>query len=182
MLPVEVQDAQDQVRVLHDQEATYLQRLLRRATRHCENITRRAFITQTWVLTLDGWDDPRYATCRVIYVPRPPLISVTSIAYLDSNGDSQTLSSANYRVDTQSQPGRIEEAYSATWPTTRGVIGDVTITHTAGYGASGASVPDDIQHAVLIMAAAMHEHREGEFETPRAVLDLLDPYVMETYA
>lgn len=173
-------EAKAQCRFDEDAEDTHFVSLIARATRHCEEICKRAFITQTWTLTMDWWQDRRYWSCGAIYVPRPSLIAVTSISYVDDNGTTQTLASDQYRVDAASQPGRIEPAYGVTWPTTRRVIGAVTIVHTAGYGAASA-VPEDIKHAVVMMAAVMHRHRE-DYETPRAVMDLLGPYMMEVYA
>ena len=181
-LPISVADAKDQSRILSDAEGTYVRKLIERATKRCENICKRAFITQTWTLTMDGFDDCTYVTNGMIYVPRPPLISVTSIAYLDTNGDSQTWASTQYRVDATSEPGRIETAYGVVYPTTRGVIGDVTIVHTAGYGASSSSVPEDLQHAIVVLAAHFFETREGERDMPQAVYDLLEPFIMEQYA
>ncbi len=181
-LAISVADVKDQSRILHDVEDVQVRKLVGRATRACENITKRAFITQTWTLTLDGFGDKTYVQCGMIYVPRPPLLSVSAIAYLDSGGDSQTWDSSYYRVDTTSEPGRIEPAYGQTFPSTRGVLGDVTITHTAGYGASSTPVPDDLQHAIVVLAAYFFEHREGEVDIPQAVYDLLDPFVMEQYA
>lgn len=164
-----------------------LNRLIARATRHCENICQRAFVTQTWKLTLDGFFDRRYAPNGCIYVPRPRLIAVTAVEYLDGNGDSQTLDSSTYRVDPNSEPGRIEPAFGYSWPTTQGVIGEVSITHTCGYGDPSA-VPDDCKHAVLLLVGHWNENREAGVgaavakQVESAILNLLDPYRMEVYA
>lgn len=184
---VSASDAMQHCRIVDTEDTTYLDSLIARATRHCENICKRAFITQTWTLTMDSWSDCKYVTDGIIYVPRAPLIAVSSITYLDTNGTSQTLAADQYRVDAASQPGRIEQAYGVSWPTTRGVIGDVTIVHTCGYGAA-ASVPDDIKHAVLLLVGHWYENREAVLvgsiskELEFAVTSLLDPYIMEAYA
>lgn len=186
------EDAMAHCRIDEKAEGVYLDSLIARATRHCENICKRAFITQTWTLTMDGWCDCRYVTDGIIYVPRPPLISLSGsglgITYLDSDGASQTLAADQYRVDAQSQPGRIERAYGVSWPTTRGVIGDVTIVHTCGYGAA-ASVPEDIKHAILLLVEHWYDPGRGAVlvgsiskEIEFGVMSLLDPYIMEAYA
>jgi uncharacterized phiE125 gp8 family phage protein len=182
--------ARQQCRIDGSDNDEDLERLIGAATIHCEKICKRAFITQTWTLTMDGWCDRRYWCSEVgmIYVPRPPLIAVSSIAYIDSNGTSQTLATDQYRVDAANEPGRIEPAYSVSWPSLRPISGNVTITHTAGYGAAATSVPDDIKHAILLLVGHWNENREGVLvgsiskHVEHAVLDLLDPYVMEVYA
>lgn len=189
-------DAREQCRIDDSAEDTYLQKLIARATRHCEDICKRAFVTQVWTLTMDGWCDCRYVTDGIIYVPRPPLLAVSGtvlgatlgITYLDSNGSSQTLSASDYRVDATSEPGRIEPAYGVTWPTLRDAIGNVSIVHSCGYGSTSASVPEAIHHAIAMLVAHWAINREASLigtiskSLEHAIEDLLDPYVMEVYA
>lgn len=188
-------NAREQCRIDGSAEDTYLDKLIARATRHCEQICKRAFITQVWTLTMDGWCDRRYVTGGLIYVPRPPLISLSGtvlsttlgITYLASDGTSTTLATDQYRVDATNIPGRIEPAYGVSWPATRGVVGDVSIVHSAGYGAASA-VPTDIVHAVAMLVSHWFEHREASIvgtiskEIEFAITSLLDPYLMESYA
>ena len=179
--PVSLEELKQQCRVDHDDEDTLIARLGAVATRHVEARTRRALLTQTWRLTLDAFP------CDTIYIPRPPLIAVSSITYLDGAGDSQTLATADYRVDASRHPGRITPAYGEYWPTTLCTTNAVTITHTAGYGAAG-DVPEDLRHAILLLAAHWHANREtvvvGTISGPLAfTLDVLcEPYEVEGYA
>ncbi len=137
------------LRLTVDDFDTELERLESAAVDVLEEDVRRQFLTATWTLTLDRFPE-------VIEIERCPLISVTSIAYIDSAGDSQTLSASNYRVDTTSEPGRITPAFGLSWPTTRNLTGAVTVTFTAGYGAARSSVPASIRQAVLLWV-------EGEY-------------------
>ncbi len=114
---------------------------------------------------------------------RSPLSSVTSIGYVDSNGDSQTFSSDDYDVDTTSEPGRIALAYGEVWPTTRSDINAITLTYVAGYGATAASVPEGIKTAIKQLVCHWYDHRETVTisnvvprEIPLAVNALLWPY------
>lgn len=127
---------------------TELERLEAAAVDLLEETLRRQFLTATWTLTLDRFPD-------VIEIERCPLISVTSITYIDSAGDIQTLASSAYRVDSTSEPGRITPDYGTAWPATRDITGAVTVTFTAGYG-SRQDVPPAIQQAILLWV-------EGEF-------------------
>lgn len=181
-------EAREHVRFDLGTDDILLNSLIARATRHCEHITKRQFLSATWTLSMDSFCDRRYMTNNVIYVPRPPLLAVSSIAYLDSDGDSTTLDAADYRVDAQNQPGRIEVAYGEVWPVTRNVVNAVTITHTAGYGTAATSVPDDIKHAILLLAGHWYQNREAVLvgsiskELEFSVMSILDPYIMEQYA
>lgn len=174
--PVNIAELRDHLRLDHTDEDATLYRLIRAARQTCEDYCERAFVTQTWKLYLDTW--PTEIEC-----PRPPLIAVSSIAYVDTDGDSQTLSSATYTVDTDSEPGRIYLAYNQSWPSIRSQDKAITVTYTAGYGTTGQSVPEPIRHAILLTAADLYELREGTLvgttSTPLPHANrLLDPYAI----
>lgn len=133
---------------------TELQLYIDAAIYTAQRETRRQFLNATLALTMDCFPS------SVLYVPRPPLVSVTSIAYIDTAGDSQTLATSVYEADTASDPGRIWLKDGQTWPDTQPGIGKVTITYVAGYGSSAASVPALFRQAVLLMAAHWEKLRE----------------------
>lgn len=109
-----------------------------------ETETGRAIVTQTVTLTLDSFP------CQ-IRLPRSPLVSVTSVAYLDTAGDSQTLASSVYRVSTAAEPPVISLARNQSWPGTDAVKDAVTVTYQAGYGSSESDVPSGLREAMLLM-------------------------------
>lgn len=90
---------------------------------------------------------------------RPPLLTITSIAYVDTNGDSQTFSSDDYSADLDSIPGRAVLNYGESWPSTRTQPQAVTVTFTAGYG-TAAAVPEEYKAAIKLLAAHLYENRE----------------------
>lgn len=163
-------------------EADYLTGLCAAAREWAENFTRRAFVNRVVTLKLDCFP-------RVIDLPKPPLVSVASIAYVDSNGSSQTVSAATYTVDTTSQPGRVYPAYGEDWPTdVRDQPHAVTVTYTAGYGAGASSVPYAIRAALLMLAGHWYETREpvvvGSISTkiPFSVESLLLPFKIPEFS
>jgi len=91
----------------------------------------------------------------------PPLQSVTSITYKDAAGATQTFNAANYIVDTNTTPGRIVLASSASWP---GVslfpVPLITFTFVAGYGAASA-VPQRFKTAMGQLIAHWFTTREA---------------------
>jgi uncharacterized phiE125 gp8 family phage protein len=126
------------------------------AREEVETFLRRALITQTWQLTLD-----RFPGDDFIRLPRPNLLTVESIEYIDTLGATQTLSTDDYDVDTASLPGRILLAYGASWPLTRSVRNAVTITFTAGYGPAASDVPASIKAAMKLLIGDLFSNREA---------------------
>jgi len=122
-----------------------------------ETYTGRTLITTSYQLMFDSFPD-------IIELARPPVQSITSITYVDTDGVTQTLSSSLYRTDLISLFGRIEPAYGESWPSIRNVSNAVTVEFKCGYGDAAASVPDALKVAIMSLAADMFEHREANFE------------------
>lgn len=144
--------------------------LIKRAREHCEAITRSQFITATYALLMDGFPTAcRPDVYRVterregtdIVLPRPPLVSVQSITYLDEAGATQTVTASDYVLSTYDAPGRIALANGKTWPSTLCQLNAVTIAYTAGYGATATEVPESIKLAMSLLIAHWYENREA---------------------
>ncbi len=180
--PITLAEARAHLRVDDTTENDYITALITVAREHVESLTDRQLITATYALRLD--DFPR-RSCDIIRPPRPRLIAVSSITYVDTAGDTQTLAAADYQVDAVSEPCRILPAYGLTWPSTRSQLNAVTITYTAGYGAA-AVVPKAIKQAILMLVAHWFENREPVVvgtitsEVPMTVKALLGPYRVGT--
>lgn len=157
----------------------YIDQLIAAARQWCEVFTNRVFVTQTWEWRLDAFP----GGAKAFDVPKAKLSSVTSIAYLDVDGASQTLATSVYQEDANSQPGRIALKWNQAWPSVRGggVIDVVTVTFVAGYGAASA-VPAPIKHAISLLVGHWHANRESVVtgvvakEVPQTVEMLLWPY------
>lgn len=90
----------------------------------------KVMLATTFDLTLDRFPFP----CRSIKLSRVPLISVTSITYVDAAGSTQTLSSSDYVVDVAG--GKIDLDYGAYWPATLYQPNSVTVRFVAGLAAT----------------------------------------------
>ena len=134
-------------------EDSLIKRLIVVARRRAEVSTGRALVTQTWTLALDSFPG------GVIDVPRPPLLSVASITYIDPEGATQTVAADRYRVDAQREPGRLTPAWDESWPPTRPVSNAVEVQFVAGYGTSD-KVPEDLRQALLLIVGRYYAHRE----------------------
>ncbi len=179
--PITTAEAKTHLRVDLSDEDEYIDTLIVTSRQFAENHTRRQLITATWQLTLDWFP------C-VIELRRPPIQSVTSITYVDTDGDTQTLDSSLYRVDVTGVTGCITPAFGESWPSTRAITSAVTVTYVAGYGDAGSDVPAAFKHAIKLLLAHYHENREESISgtiittIPVAAARLLDHYrIMEAH-
>ena len=117
---------------------------------------RRAFITQTITLKLDAFPGD-----GIIRLPRSPAQAITSVAYVDTDGASQTFNSSKYVLDTASEPARLVPAYDEDWPDTREENNAVTVVYTAGYGDAYTDVPAEVKLAIRLLAGSYFEQREA---------------------
>lgn len=153
--PITLAEAKAHLRVEHTLEDLLIESLITAARNFVENFTRRALIEQTWKLTLDQFP------CWEIYIPKPPLISITKFDYLNSAGISASLTETiDFLVDKESEPARITPFYLGTWPIAYQQINAVSITFKCGYGAAASSVPIAIKQSMLLLVGHWYNNRE----------------------
>ncbi len=164
-------------RIYHTQDDAYIATLILSATQVIEAETRRALINRSFAYQLEG-----FPADGEIILPRSPLSSVTSVTYTDTAGATQTLSASLYHVYSVNGVGRVVLKSTESWPATVGTGAlDVTVNFVAGYGATAASVPVALDHAVLLQATHMYENRTAVgpaqlHEIPRTVERLIVQY------
>lgn len=174
--PISLAEAKTHLRIEHTLEDDLINSLIQAAREWCESYQGKAYINRTLALTLDAFP------AGDIQIPRPPLQTVTTIAYNDVNGTPDTVDAADFVVDGSNyQGGRIGLAYGCAWPSTYGEAGDVTITYVAGYGATSAFVPATVKAAMKLLVGHWYEHRESVTDgsamsdVPMTVMALLGP-------
>lgn len=155
--PVSLTEAKIHLRVDHNADDDYIATLITAAREHAEKISWRAFINRTLELSLTAWPCD-----NCIRLPFPPLVSVTSITYLSYANVPATMSTADYIVVADVEPGLITLAYAKTWPSEqlRSVL-PIRIRYVAGYGATAVSVPARYKQAILLMVGHWYENREA---------------------
>lgn len=127
----------------------------------------RALIDQEWDLYLDAFPCSIDARPNEIEIPLPPLISVSGVYYLDSDGVEQTFSASSYTVDTASEPGRVMLKSAGSWPTIQQAANAVRVRFRAGYLDQTVSpaeddVPGTIKAAILILVGDLYANRESQ--------------------
>jgi len=135
--PVYLDAAKDHLRVTGTDDDTLITNLIRAARQFCEAYQGRSFVVRTYEMAFDN------EFSEIIYPPFGPLVSVSSITYVDTDGTTQTASTSVYTVDSYAEPPRIFEAYNQVWPSgVRGVENAVKMTFIAGYAASFTAAAD----------------------------------------
>lgn len=146
----------EHARISTDVDDDYIDNLIKTVRRQVEQITNRALITQTWIYYMDAWPAADF-----FKLPYPPLQTVTSVKYLESDATVSTMSSGEYIVDTDSEPGRVVLDYGESWPSETLLPSNPIYTeYVCGYGDDRIDVPDDIRHAMLMLCSHYYEMRE----------------------
>jgi uncharacterized phiE125 gp8 family phage protein len=131
------------------------QRAISAARQLLERQRQVALISQSWTLSLDGFPDWE------IELRKGPVTAITSVSYIDSNGDTQTLAASKYKLSSYGFPAILTPSYGNVWPTARDEMDSVTIVFAAGYGTAPASVPAAAKQAIALIAAQwLNETRE----------------------
>lgn len=130
----------------------YIDSLIVAARMGAEQITGRSLMPQTWELALDEFEDE-------ILLPRAPVVSITTVRYLDESGVLQTLAANQYQLDDYSTPPALVPAYDVVYPATRDQRNAVLIKYLAGY-ATAALVPQEIKSWMLLCIGTLYENRE----------------------
>ena len=173
--PITLQAAKDHLRVETEADDQLIGIYLRAAREHCEKVTGRAILQQTWMLSLErfpSWLEkayegrspclvPNWASGSEILLPKPKLMAVTGIKFTDTSGAEQTLDPTKYRTTATDDVAKLFPAYGQLWPVALPTPGAVQITYTAGYGDSPDQVPAVIALAMLLLVGHWYENREA---------------------
>ena len=137
---------------------TYLETLVKVATEVLEHDTQLTLTRETWKYTMEQFKEDEF------YIPKAPIVSVTSIQYYDSLNSLTTLSSAYYTLDGISGGlprgnSRIYLNDPYDWPYTYDREDAIQTTFVVGYGATASVVPESLKHALKLLLTFFFEHR-----------------------
>lgn len=133
----------------------YVDDLILQAREQVEHDTARCFLNQTWTQVSSCFDDYDGSGIKLA---RRPVVSVSSITYVDNAGATQTLATSVYAVDIPRQ--RIVLKYDQSWPSVRGDYDSVTITFVAGYGSTAIHTPQLAKQCMLLLIGHWFENRD----------------------
>ena len=177
-LPLSLADARDALRIDGSELDTQVDALLKTAQLWCESVTSRSLrVTRTVTQTYSQWP------CNPIRFDWQPVKAITSITYYDEDGNSQTVSSSNYRLIESSEGAAIAE-FDADFslPSVEVRRDAITITYTAGYDDLD-SVPDDAKTAIrLKLRDLFGDMEEGEAKAnARCLMSIIEPLKWRPY-
>lgn len=177
--PVTVDNVKLHTHIDHDIEDTLIEGWIRAARIAAEDYQGKTYNTTVYDLSMDNWPT------MPLLLPRPPLFTVDSFKYYDTNNTEYTFDLNDMHVDTYSEPGRLTLNYLESWPTsvTLRSIDAVRIRYTAGYGDMAgttpdtlvALIPDSVKDAIYVYCAWRNENRAGEVDIPKQFYDILRP-------
>ena len=153
-----------------------------------EGDTGLALVVSTWDQTFDSFPA---SSSDPLELRRRPAVSISSITYVDTAGDSQTWAAANYILDksTNKRPPAIHTAFDVSWPDTRAIVNAVTVRFIAGFitPITSVSAPNDtVTVAGRTFADAdivrLYNSDDGlpSLSLPDPLVDLTDYHVVST--
>lgn len=110
-------------------------------TEAAEHLTNRAFVQGSWKAGYRGFD-------AEMILPKPPLVSVTRVAFYDPSGVLRVLAPQDYFVDVDAEPAVLTPAPGRMWPQTIDRKNAVEVQYVCGYGPTEASVPQTVKQYV----------------------------------
>lgn len=165
--PVSVLEVKDHLRIDQDVEDVKLELFIRAAVDWFEWRTGRTLHDTTLEIAFGRFPSGK---CPIVLPRATPLIEVASVTYLDSDGASNTWSSANYIVDTYEDVGRIAPAYGQSYPSfTPYPLNAVRIRYRAGIanGSPQTYPKEGIRQCIFEIAGALYLNRENVIPTDR---------------
>lgn len=175
-LPVSLAEAKAWCRLEEDDNSfdVVLTGSIRAATAWVEQYCGISIMERTWRLWLDRFSDS-------IELARGPVISVSSVKYVDGDGLAQTLSSSAYALDLVSRPQWLVRVSDASWPATLDTVNAVYVDYVAGYQELPAT-HEDLKIAIQMLVANWFANPEAvnvgniTSEMPFGVQSLVSPY------
>lgn len=140
--PVTLSEVKDHLRIDHTGHDTQLENLIQASREWIEAICGRSLVEQTRAVLYKGWP-----ANNEFSLPFPPVQSVSSIKYTDTDGTTSTMSSDDYStvLDDTDAPGKVVLGYSKSWPTAtlHHIEYPITIEYVCGYESDATQSPTD---------------------------------------
>jgi len=154
-------------------DAVLLADLLEAASKMAESFCNRSFTAADFAEVRDGNGLVEMAVCN------PPINTLTSVVLLLNDESTETLLTAEFRFDSES--GLVQPIPTSTMSSVNGVgsrcfpygFKNITFNYNGGY----ATIPDDLQEAVIQIAVALNAMRSlNSYNDPGMVSETLGDY------
>jgi len=148
--------------------------IIKACSSHVERLYGLALLTQT---IAEYWT--AFPTCNTtpMMLRIQPVLSITSVKYLDNEGIEQTWDNADYMTGRYNNTTFLIPKANKIWPTAMTHPNAATITYSAGFGPTIETIPQDVRDAITLMATARFERPDDPvISLPRASELLLAPF------
>ena len=149
--PITLAEAKAHLRLDTGDEDLLLSALIRTAREYLESQTGLCLIDRLLRLYLDDWPET-----KVIQIARGPVQTIEMVTVYEVDGTPVEVDAAGYVLDGAARPARL---ILPERPATGRALNGIEIDFIAGFGESGADVPDTLKRALLLHVAAMFELR-----------------------
>lgn len=149
--PVTLAEAKAHMRLDGGDEDALVTALIGVARGYLEHTTGLLLITRGMRLYLDRW--PKSGIVRIAH---GPVRRIDAVTVYDGEGAPRAVALAGHRLDGFGRPARF---WLADPPAPGRCQNGIEIDFTAGFGDSGADVPDELKRALLMHVALMFSYR-----------------------
>ena len=168
--PISLIEAKNYLRIDTDDtdDDNYITGLISTARTYCEDFQNRAYITQTWELSLnefvfgsnDRLNNRHYAS--TIELPKGNLQEINTFTYKDVYGAVRMLiSDVDYVFSTRGILGQICPPYGKVFPIAiLHPLDPIVINYTCGYGLTADKVPLKVKQSMYLLISHWYENRE----------------------
>ncbi|CAK9097102.1 Uncharacterized protein SCF082_LOCUS45562, partial [Durusdinium trenchii] len=150
-LPISVSDLKAHMRITHSADDDYITDLAWMAYAWIEREADITISETAYSLVMSEFDP-------VVILPKPPVSSVDSVSYYDSDNESQSLSEGTdfYLVNSTKQAAMLTPVER--WPSVYSRPDAITISFTC----ESDPVPHQVSHLMRLLVSNAYEFREGE--------------------
>lgn len=149
--PLTLVEMRAHLRLDTDEEDDLLLALATVAREHLERETGLVLAAREFRLCRDDWPDD-----GIVTIARGPVRAVTSVIVYDGEGVPEAADLDGHLLDGQARPARL---WLRDVPQPGRVLNGVEVEFSAGFGESGADVPETLKRAMLLHVAAMYAAR-----------------------
>jgi len=151
--PLDLLDVKTYLRVDHNSDDNLINSLILSARQACEKATGLSLINRSYNLYIDEW------TSNSLFLPRPPLVSISAINIYAEDGSSSLYAAINYFVDNNGFSPRIVLNSGAVTPLASRKANGIEIQYIAGYGILTSDIPELLKQGMMQLITYIYEHR-----------------------
>jgi uncharacterized phiE125 gp8 family phage protein len=145
--PLTLVEIRAHLRLDTEDEDALLSALATVAREHLERETGVVLAERNFRLCIDDWPAD-----GIVTIPRGPVRAITSVIVYDGDGEPQAVDLEGHLLDGQARPARL---WLRDVPQPGRPLNGIEVEFSAGFGESGADVPETLKRAMLFHVAAM---------------------------